>query len=128
MKHLLILFLLVFGITAFSYDLTPLLKYQHLDLTYGIPMPPEIEYNNFTNAVSTAPVTHVSVLGESLFDQKLSDSWYQIDFAEDPFDGMIEVLAVGQPSASVNATLIISCLIGLVMFCKRKQAIARLSL
>jgi len=119
MKHLLILLLLAFGITAFSYDLTPLLKYQHLDLTHGIPIPPEMEYNNFTNSVPTNARANVSVFGENIFDPDLSDSWYHTDFAEDPFDGVIEILAVGQPSTSTTMTLIIACLVGLLLVSKR---------
>ena len=131
MKQLIILFLLSIGFTSFANsDLYNLLKDQTFDLTYGITIPEQPKYGDFSHRFTGGAIVPAPRYG---FDEMIpfyeaAEKWYHCDFAEDPFDGVIEIYAVGQPSASVNATLIISCLIGLVMFYKRKQAITRLSL
>jgi len=47
-----------------------------------------------------------------------ADSFYQLDFSEDPFDGMIEILVVGEPLPTPVVTLLVAlaagalCLLG----------------
>lgn len=52
-----------------------------------------------------------------------ADSFYQLDFSEDPFDGKIDVLIMGEPLPSPTVTLILS-LAALALFMgysRRKQ-------
>ena len=52
-----------------------------------------------------------------------ADSFYQLDFSEDEFDGRIDVLVVGEPLPSSTVTLILS-LAALAVFmgyARRKQ-------
>ena len=41
-----------------------------------------------------------------------ADSFYQLDFSEDPFNGMIEILAVGEPLPAPAVTLIVALAAG----------------
>ena len=52
-----------------------------------------------------------------------ADSFYQLDFSEDPFDGRIDVLVVGEPLPSSTVTLILSLAALAVFFgyVRRKQ-------
>ena len=130
MKQLIILFLLLIGATSFANsDLYNLLKDQTFDLTYGVTIPDQPKYDDFSHRFTGAivPTPHHS-FDEMIPFYEAADKWYRSDFAEDPFDGVIEIYAVGQPSASVNATLIISCLLGIILLSKKKQLITRLSL
>lgn len=52
-----------------------------------------------------------------------SDSFYQLDFSEDPFSGMIEILVVGEPLPAPAVTLIIALAAGalLLLYKNRRQ-------
>jgi hypothetical protein len=118
MKHLLIVLLFIVSFTSFGLDLSSFL-HQEIDLTQGIVLPPAMKYNDFSNAKPTKAYTHVRIQDSYFYNESISNGWYSFDFAEDPFDGVIEIWAVGQPSASTTTTLIISCLVGLLLISKR---------
>ena len=122
MKKLIVLFLLLISITSFAKsDLYDLLKDSQMDLAYGVVLPDLPNYADFSVRFSTntSAAVHTSSFEAFIPFQEAADKWYLCDFAEDPFNGVIEIYAVGQPSASTTATLIISLLCGLLMFRKR---------
>ena len=51
------------------------------------------------------------------------DSFYQLDFSEDPFDGMIEILVVGEPLPTPVVTLIVALAAGalFLLYKNRRQ-------
>lgn len=118
MKHLLVILLSIISFTSFGLDLSSFL-HQEIDLTQGIVLPPAMVFNDFSNAKPVKAYTPVHIQNFYLYDESISNGWYSFDFAEDPFDGVIEILAVGQPSTSTATTLIISCLVGLLLVSKR---------
>ena len=128
MKRLFVLFLLLFSITTFAApDLRYLLEDQRFNLAYGVTLPDTPALTDFSVrfAPSVSP-TMVAASVETLIPfQGMVDHWYQFDFAEDPFDGVIQLAAVGQPSASTTTTLIIACLVGFVLCYKRHASLAQ---
>ena len=48
--------------------------------------------------------------------------FYNLDFSEDPFDGKIQILVMGEPLPSPLTTLICCCgVIGILLYCKKKK-------
>ena len=120
MKHLLILLLSIISFTSFGIDLESFLN-QEIDLTQGITLPPAMKFNDFSNIKPTKSYVPINMQDSYFYDEVISNGWYVSDFAEDPFDGVIEIWAVGQPSASTTTTLIISCLIGFFLISKKNK-------
>jgi len=56
-----------------------------------------------------------------------ADSFYSVDFAENPFDGLIDILVMGEPLPAPAVTLIIALAAGaaLLFFKNRKQRAVR---
>ena len=54
-----------------------------------------------------------------------AESFFHLDFAEEPFDGMIEVLVVGEPLPASTVTLIVALAAGagLLLYNNRKRAL-----
>ena len=52
-----------------------------------------------------------------------SDSFYQLDFSEDPFDGMVEIFVVGEPLPAPAVTLIVALAAGalFLLYKNRRQ-------
>ena len=138
MKKLIIFFLLAFSISVFSQDLTGLLKYHkheliellkydndNHNLAYGITIPETQKFNDFSKLmipVSTYQMNKFKVDSDNnLIELSPGNNFYKVDFTEDPFDGMIEVWVVGEPSTSTNLTLLIAGLLGLAMFMYKKK-------
>lgn len=136
MKKLIIFFLLVFSISVFSQDLTgllkshkqeliELLKCDNYNLDYGVTIPETQKFNDFSKRmtpVSTYQMNKFKVDSDNnLIELSPGNNFYKIDFTEDPFNGMIEVWVVGEPSTSTNLTLLIAGLLGLAMFMYKKK-------
>ena len=118
MKRILIILLFVFSLTSFGLDLSELISHDY-DLTSGITLPESMDVHDFTNFKVQYPYTSTHADNDYFMDDNITNSWYHTDFDADPFDGMIEVLAIGQPSTSTTMTLIIACLVGLLLVSKR---------
>ncbi len=58
-----------------------------------------------------------------------TDSFFHLDFSEDPFDGRIEVIVVGQPLPASTVTLLVALAAGagLLLFRNRKQHARRIA-
>ena len=129
MKKLIIFFLLIFSVSSFGYDLAEtLLKYYNAgypNLAYGIEIPAKQDFMDFSKSFITNAdykIESFKVNSENnIYVGFSTDKFYNLDFAEDPFNGMIEVLAVGEPSTSTNLTLLIAGLLGLTMFMYKKK-------
>lgn len=119
-----IFFLLALSILASESNkwMQGLLKEKHINLTYGVVLPEAKPYNDFSTVV-TAPY-YMPRFSNPLWQEPdgfLSpySSWYHADFAEDPFDGRIEPLVVGEPLPSTTATFLI--LIGMLGIIKCRK-------
>ena len=126
MKRLFVLFLLLFSITTFAApDLRYLLEDQRFNLAYGVTLPDTPALTDFsvryptTLTISTLNTEPMTPLTDAF------DSWYRHDFAEDPFDGVIQLAVVGQPSPSATVTLVIALLCGLFLIRKYHASVAQ---
>jgi len=117
MKYLFIsLFLLISSTVFGKYDPKPLLEYMKNDpipLNYGVK---EQKYNisDFSTykLFNTGTSQSISLNTEAIVPfSPVNDYWYTQDFSEDPFDGKIEILVMGEPLPSVPLTLFISTLL-----------------
>ena len=122
MKYLLALILTFVVVTCTAYDLQDLLKYHTCNLAYGIQIPDTgIDVYDFSQRYPNKMQSydsHMSISGEPILMGSY-DSWYWSDFSSDPFDGIIEVLVVGEPLPSSTVTFFLALgLVGLV-YCKR---------
>lgn len=118
MKKLLFVLFLVLSVNVFAKDsLMSLLKDQTCDLTQGVTLKETIKANDFSVLYTTtaAVPSKPSMLDFGLYSEMRSDAWYKTDFAADPFDGLIEVLVVGEPLPSPTITFIISALVCLLL-------------
>lgn len=120
MKHILIILLSIISFTSFGLDLSSF-PHQGINLTQGIVLPPAMKFNDFSNVKPIKAYIPVRIRDSYFYDESISNGWYSFDFAEDPFNGLIEIWAVGQPSASTTTTLILSCLIGLFLIRKKTK-------
>lgn len=128
MKRLLVLFLLLFSITTFAAtDLKYLLEDQRFNLTYGVTLPDTPALTDFSvRFTPSVSPTKVAASVEALIPfQGMVDRWYQFDFSEEPFDGVIQLAAVGQPSPSATVTLIIALLCSLFLVRKYHAHLAQ---
>ena len=93
----------------------------HYNLAYGIEKPKPIKWTDFA-LIPTKSYT-ISNNSEVLipFSYDTSVNWYKTDFAEEPFDGRIEVLVVGEPLPSINLSLLIACIISIAVLQYRKR-------
>ena len=122
MKYFLALILTFVAVTCTAYDLQDLLKYHTCNLTYGIQIPDTgIDVYDFSQRYPNKTQSydsHMSISAEPILMGSY-DSWYWSDFSSDPFDGIIEVLVVGEPLPSSTITLIIALGFLILVYCKR---------
>ena len=125
MKYLFIsLFLLISSTVFGKYDPKNLLEYMKNDpitLSYGVK---EQKYNisDFSNykLFNTGTNQSFSLNAEAIVPfAPVNDYWYIQDFAEDPFDGRIEVV-VGEPLPTPILTLFIASIIAFTFAKYRK--------
>ena len=71
----------------------------------------------------------VKIESEAGFHGPDADSFFHLDFSEDPFDGRIEVIVVGQPLPASTVTLLVALAAGagLLLLRNRKQHARRIS-
>lgn len=120
MKHALAILLFIISFTTFGLDLSQFVE-RDVDLVYDIKIPEQPVINDFSHVVTKGSHASIKVQEGYYLDDALVNRWYRTDFDEDPFDGRIEIMMSGQPSASVTTTLIISCLIGLFLIGKKNK-------
>jgi len=68
----------------------------------------------------------ITVAGDPLYYAGYnSDSFYQLDFAEDPFNGNIEILVMGEPLPASSVTLIVALGLGaaFLLYNNRRQRV-----
>ena len=127
MKYLLSFILFTIALTAFSKsDLHAIIKDDQVNLAYGVKIPEYKRFNDFSDIKIIKPATSTNLINCPLFlSDEVANSWYWHDFASDPFDGRIEVLVMGEPSASTTTTLIISMLFGALLLSRKYQTIRK---
>lgn len=116
MKYLFISLFLLLSSTVFGkYDPNYLIEYIKNDpipLTHGV-KEQKFNISDFSTykLFTTGTNPHIKLDVEAIVPfAPVNDYWYIQDFAEDPFDGRIEVV-VGEPLPSVPLTLFISTLL-----------------
>ena len=122
MKYFLALILTFVAVTCTAYDLQDLLKYHTWDLTYGIQIQDTgIDVYDFSQRYPNkmqSYASHMSISAEPILMGPY-DSWYWSDFSSDPFDGIIEVLVVGEPLPSTTTTILIAPGLLSLVYCKQ---------
>lgn len=97
------------------------------NLAYGVEHPTaSIKFNDFSNIYK--PTTNFSSVHAKNTEEIIPFSvneWYNQDFTEDPFDGRIEVLVVGEPLPSINLSLLIACIVSIAVLQYRKHYLNR---
>lgn len=121
MKHFLAILLFVISFTTFGLDLSQFIEH-NVDLAYGVKIPERPVINDFSHVVMKGQHASIKVQEGYYFDDALVRRWYYTDFDEDPFDGRIEIMMLGQPSASVNATILIAMIVASLLIYKKKAA------
>ena len=115
-----ILFMLALTVVADN-PLHQLLKHQRTDLTTGITMSDMGNPADFTIPFGpivkpSAPI-HPHCWGT--LDSPFAYSWYPYDFSEQPFDGKIDILVVGEPLPSTTTTIFVLTLFAGIIYCRR---------
>lgn len=118
MKYLFIsLFLLLSSALFGKYDPKTLLEYTKNDpipLNYGIKKTESFKLQDFSKIklLNEKANSSISLNSEDIVPfVPINDLWYIQDFSEYPFDGKIEILAMGEPLPSVPLTIFISTLL-----------------
>ena len=109
MKRLLFVLLFLISFTSFGLDLMSFINHD-INIATGFALPSHTAINDFTNIKSFTGYSNMKYQDGYLIDDSITNSWYTMDFAEDPFDGVLNIV-VGQPSTSTTVTLVISCLL-----------------
>lgn len=110
--------------SAIQRDLQLLLKDQTFDLAYGIELPKDPKpFNKFDYADMPAYVPYKYVISETN-DGHIEPykSWYEQDFASDPFDGKIEVFVMGEPLPSASQIMILTLgVLAILLYCRNTK-------
>lgn len=121
-----VLFLLALSILA--WDTEGLLKSvdRNINLAHGIEIPAQTiqawDFSKKTMDTATSGYA-LSVIAEPEGFIGPYWSWYKQDFAEDPFDGRIEVLVMGEPLPSPLMTLLLAIgTLGIIYRCRNKSS------
>lgn len=124
-----ILFLLALSLVALDQrDFENILKYDSMNLAYGITMPeskPAWDFKDLKPATE-AFKTYVIVDDAMPGYENPYKAWYGTDFAEEPFDGLIEVNIAGEPLPSPFMTLVLALGTCGIIYSTRKMAANRL--
>lgn len=121
-----ILFLLALSLVALDQrDFENILKYDSMNLAYGITMPESKPAWDFSDPkTSTAPFQSYMVVDDTMPGyENPYKAWYDADFAEDPFDGLIEVYVVGEPLPSPLMTLVLALGTCGIIYSTRKRRV-----
>lgn len=118
-----IMFLLALSILALEpKDFTNILKNSEVNIAYGVTLPESSPAWDFSNIKQ---LQAESFNGYTNFDSEMPGyenqykAWYDTDFAEDPFDGLIEVYVVGEPLPPATTTLLIALGMLGIMKCRK---------
>ena len=120
-----LLFLL--ALTALAFDPVALYTYidRHpYDLLQGTPQLQQLDVREFTGQYQlNAPAANAyfTAQGDPTPYMQAYDTWYRYDFAEEPFDGRLEIYVFGSPLPSAKATLFIVLLTaGIIMWSRNR--------
>ena len=122
MKYFLALILSFVVVTCSASDLLSLLEHQTWNIAYDVKLPDTgIAANDFSQRypkTTQSYASHMSISAEPILMGSY-DSWYWSDFSSDPFDGIIEVLVVGEPLPSTTTTILIALGLLSLVYCKQ---------
>lgn len=131
MKYLISILFAIMTITASALDFEDFRTYVYpLDLTAGVQLPSYLPVWDFKNPYHWSnwmPVAPRVYIPWDHMEHEQFSSWYKTDFTEDPFDGVIEVLVVGEPLPSASTTLILTLSVIAILLCCRETKWKRLN-
>lgn len=124
MKYILATILILLALYVTASDLRDVLKVvPKTNLTTGVQLPQRPPINDFSHVwLPGKPAVYNTYISETR-DGYLQPyaGWYMRDFSEDPFDGKIDVLVVGEPLPSPTTTLFILLgVAGIIYWCRFK--------
>ena len=97
---------------------------QTSNLKEGLPEMAPVQINDFSTILATtptAPSRQHSLINSTDNERTYSAAWYRTDFAEDPFDGRIE-LFFGEPLPTPFTTLLVAFVtVGIIYMCKKTK-------
>ena len=119
-----VLFMLALSVLAL--DAEALLKLQKpINLAYGIKVTNDINAIDFSvpvyKDIDYQDKTYIVNSENDIFAGYNTDMFYNIDFAEDPFDGRIEVLVLGEPLPSGTVSLFMAAGIAGLLYFRRNK-------
>ena len=126
MKYILAILLTLLALTATASSLNLLRKeVKDPDLLAGIVIPKTDSVADFSNLIiPDTPYKDIPTLSaEANGYMEPYASWYNMDFSNDPFDGLVDILVMGEPLPSPAATLMIVLVVGGIIYCTRKQPV-----
>ena len=89
------------------------------NLKEGLPEMAPVQINDFSTILATTPTDTTrqhSLINSTDNERDYSASWYRADFAEDPFDGRIELI-FGEPLPTPLTTLLVAFVtVGISLF------------
>lgn len=100
-----------------------------INLTQGIDVDAILKkqpfnYNNFIFTSANMSYYHPQISSDNNFIAGNFENYYQLDFAEDPFDGRIQVLVMGEPLPSQTVSLVLGILtVGSIVYLKKNQKV-----
>lgn len=121
-----LLFLLALTLLGFNKnDLYGYMGDHPYDLIQGVKLyTPAVQLNDFKDQrFPIRPNTgNLAYYGDARLPYLyIYDTWYKHDFAEEPFDGRLQVLVMGEPLPSANATIfIVLAVAGIIMWSRNK--------
>jgi hypothetical protein len=121
-----ILFLLALAVVALDQrDFENILKQGSMNLAYGVTMPESKPAWDFSDLKKSAvPSQSYMVVDDTMPGyENPYKAWYDTDFAEDPFDGLIEVYVVGEPLPSPIMTLVLALGTCGIIYSTRKRRV-----
>ena len=126
MKYILaiLLTLLALTSTASSLNLLPH-EAKDPDLMAGVLIPKTDSVAAFSNLIiPDTPYKDIPTMSTEA-DGYLEPyaSWYNLDFSNDPFDGLMDILVMGEPLPSPATTLMIVLFVGGIIYCTRKRPV-----
>ena len=124
MKQLLFILLFTVSLTSFAkQDLYNLLKDPTINLAYDVKLPDAPKFNDFSQVKIVGSATYNKLSDEPVLPYvATTDLWYYSDFASEPFDGRIEMFVIGEPLPTTIATLVVTLLLGCVIYYRKQYA------
>lgn len=106
------------------------LNQKDINLAHGIDFSKVVDIKKLNDFSKPFPTTEYKMVAynvnseNNFFAGYATDSFYNTDFAEDPFDGVIQVLVMGEPLPSPTVTMICALgVVGILLYYKKRKEV-----